>query len=71
MKIKEILSQTRRDFNALYICDHCGNEETSGGYDDMFFHTEVIPAMICKKCGKRAKDTYVPRATKYLESITI
>lgn len=71
MKIKKILSQNRRDFNAIYVCEHCKHEETSGGYDDMFFHTEVIPKMICKKCKKKAKDTYILRATKYLENEVI
>lgn len=26
MKIKEIKSQHRRDFFAIYVCEHCGNE---------------------------------------------
>lgn len=71
MKIKEVTSQYRRDFTAIYICEHCGNVVALGGYDDEYFHTEVIPDMICKKCGKRAKDTYVPRATKYPEGMTV
>lgn len=27
MKIKKILSQNRRDFRAIYECEHCGNIE--------------------------------------------
>lgn len=27
MRIKEILSQNRRDFRALFICPFCGHEE--------------------------------------------
>lgn len=26
MKIKEIISQNRRDFTAIYQCEHCGHE---------------------------------------------
>ena len=56
MRIKEILSQHRRDFSAIYQCEHCGYEEKSGGYDDANFHNNVIPNMVCKNCGKRLKE---------------
>lgn len=66
MKIKEITSQTRRDFTAIYECEHCGHTiENSGGYDDNFFHQHVIPNMICGMCGKKAPTTYKPLQTKY------
>jgi hypothetical protein len=65
MKIKEITSQSRRDFNAIYICEHCGNEENGIGYDDSNFHQNVIPNKKCKKCGKIADKDYRPLATKY------
>ncbi len=65
MKIKQILSQSRRDFTAIYICEHCGNEEKSSGYDDTNFHQNVIPKMKCKKCGKMADENYRPLTTKY------
>lgn len=65
MKIKTILSQIRRDFNAIYKCEHCGDEYEGIGYDDSFFHNEVIPAKTCKKCGKTADEDYRPLTTKY------
>ena len=65
MKIKEITSQSRRDFTALYECEHCGDITERGGYDDDYFHTKVIPNMKCKKCGKTAGDNYRPLKTKY------
>ena len=37
MRIKEILNQHRRDFNATYECEHCGFEYRGPGYDDHFF----------------------------------
>jgi len=67
MRIKEILRQHRRDFTAVYECEHCGHEEESSGYDDRNFHENVIPAIACKKCGKTAGDDYQPRATKYAD----
>lgn len=67
MKIKKKLSQHRRDFTAVYECDHCGETETSSGYDDSYFHSQVIPNMKCKSCGKTSKDGYEPIATKYAE----
>jgi ribosomal protein L37AE/L43A len=54
MKIKHIKSQSRRDFTAIYECEHCGATETGYGYDDSNFHENVIPAMKCKVCGKTA-----------------
>ena len=65
MKIKEIISQSRRDFSAIYVCEHCGNEKESDGYDDVYFHQTVIPDMKCEKCGKTAPENYRPLATKY------
>ena len=71
MKIKEITSQNRRDFRAIYECEHCGATEKGKGYDDDFFHNEVIPALVCDKCGKSADENYRPLATKYPEGYQI
>jgi len=65
MRIKEIKSQMRRDFRAIYECEHCGYEQESYGYDDDNFHRNVIPGMKCPECGKMASDNYRPLATKY------
>ena len=65
MKIKEITSQYRRDFNAVYECEHCGHTQTDSGYDDDYFHRTVIPNMTCPKCGKKASEDYRPLTTKY------
>lgn len=68
MKIKKINSQYRRDFHADMECEHCGNiEKNVSGYDDNYFHKEVIPKMQCKKCGKTADENYRPLSTKYSE----
>lgn len=56
MKIKEIKMQNRRDFEAIYVCENCGNEEEKDGYDDRNFHDNVIPKMKCSKCGKSRND---------------
>ncbi len=71
MKIKEIVSQHRRDFRAIYVCEHCGYEMEDSGYDDAFFHTKVIPDKVCPKCGKKAPENYRPLATKYPEGFQI
>jgi DNA replicative helicase MCM subunit Mcm2 (Cdc46/Mcm family) len=68
MEIKKILSQHRRDFTAIYKCEHCENETESSGYDDSYFHQEVIPNMECSKCKKKSSEKYKPRATKYKDS---
>ena len=43
MRIKEIISQHRRDFKAIFECEHCGHTETKSGYDDANYHQNVIP----------------------------
>jgi transcription elongation factor Elf1 len=65
MKIKTIKSQNRRDFTAIYECEHCGATVEGNGYDDDNFHRNVIPDMTCKQCGKKASDNYRPLTTKY------
>jgi len=67
MKIKKIISQSRRDFRAIYECEHCGETIEGFGYDDANFHQNVIPNMKCKKCDKKAPVDYRPLATKYPE----
>ena len=67
MRIKKITSQHRRDFQAIYECEHCGAEHQSYGYDDANFHQRVIPAMKCEKCGKAAGAEYRALTTKYAE----
>jgi len=72
MKIKEKLSQNRRDFTAILICEHCGNEEKlESGYDDGYYHNNVIPAMKCEKCGKTAGDNYNPMGTVYPDGFQV
>lgn len=71
MIIKKILSQCRRDFTAIYLCEHCGHECESGGYDDRNFHENVIPEMKCSKCGKTADKNYRPLSAKHNENIVI
>lgn len=65
MKIKKIKSQHRRDFIAIYECEHCKTTREGSGYDDDNFHQNVIPKMKCDKCGETSKDDYRPLTTKY------
>jgi len=67
MKIKQILEQHRRDFIALYECEHCGKIYQSDGYDDENFHKNVIPKIKCRYCDKKADENYRPLTTKYKE----
>jgi len=65
MKIKRIVSQNRRDFTAIYVCESCGTEVERGGYDGSYFHNIVIPEMKCGKCGLKALEDYRALTTKY------
>ena len=71
MRIKEIISQHRRDFTALYECEHCGEVYKMDGYDDANFHNNIITSFKCRECGKMATDTYRPLTTKYPEGYQI
>ena len=71
MRIKKIISQHRRDFQAIYECEHCGYTKQGYGYDDSYFHNIVIPGMVCHKCKKRATDDYRPLATKYPDGMVV
>lgn len=71
MRIKEILTQHRRDFTAIYECEHCGHTRKASGYDDSHFHHKVIPSWTCAKCGKKAPENYRPLTTKYPDGFTI
>ena len=71
MKIKKKLSQNRRDFRAIYVCEHSNCEHESSGYDDNYFHQTVIPDMTCKSCGKKAPKEFVPETPKYPSHLTL
>lgn len=71
MKIKKILSRSRRDFQAIYECQHCNYEHEQSGYDDTYFHQTVIPEMKCPKCKKVAGDDYLPLATRYPDGLSV
>lgn len=71
MRIKTIISQHRRDFQAVFECEHCGGIITRGGYDDDHFHRNVVPALKCANCGKSADKNYRPLATKYPEGAQV
>lgn len=74
MKIKKFTYQNRRDFKAIFECEGCGTTEHSWGYDDSYFHEQVIPRMVCKNCGKTSAECgadYRPFATKYPEGVSI
>lgn len=71
MKIKKILHQHRRDFIAYFKCEHCDHTPILNGYDDEYFHNEVIPKMKCERCGKTSPEDYIPLTTKYPEGFQI
>lgn len=71
MRIKKIISQYRRDFQAVYECEHCGYTVQGWGYDDDNFHENVIPNKVCAHCGKKADENYRPLNTKYPKGVTV
>lgn len=71
MKIQKVLNQHRRDFRAIYECEHCGYTHESHGYDDSYFHQEVVPNMVCESCGNKAPDDHEPNSPKYPEGVQL
>lgn len=72
MKIQQILSQHRRDFTATLVCENCNNiQKLSSGYDDDFYHNNVIPAIKCDACGECSPEDYRPLSTKYEDWETV
>jgi hypothetical protein len=44
----------------------------SGGYDDDNYHENVVPILVCEKCGKSADlSTFKPRKPKYPKSMEV
>lgn len=53
MKIQRITSRYNNDFCAVLECEHCGwRGDLLTGYNDHYYHANVIPAMRCEQCGK-------------------
>ena len=74
MKIKKIIHQNRRDFTAIYVCEGCEHEIKDDGYDDTYFHHNVIPKMKCENCGKTSAECgvdYRPLTTKYPDGFQV
>lgn len=72
MNIYKITSRSRRDFTAILVCEHCENtQELDSGYDDNYYHLNVIPKIKCEKCDKTASKEYVPNKPKYPDSEVI
>ena len=71
MKIKEITWRHRRDFKAIFVCEHCSHEEEMHGYDDANFHKNVIPKFKCESCEQPSPDNYEPMQTKYPEGMEV
>lgn len=69
MRIKKMISQHRRDFTATMECEFCKQtDKNTSGYDDVYYHENVIPNMKCKGCGHSTISKcgeVKPQATKY------
>jgi hypothetical protein len=75
MKIDKLVSQHRRDFVAVMKCEFCAHKEmNNSGYDDRYYHDNVIPDMKCEKCGEstNSKGGIIDNTpTKYPEGLQI
>lgn len=62
-----------RDLYGVIKCEHCGvSDKLSGGYDDGYWHKNVLPAFHCKACGlNRAGELLSPEVTVRNQSIGV
>lgn len=52
MIISKMLTQHRNDFTAMLTCEYCKHEtKLNTGYNDSYYHSKVVPAMVCPSCG--------------------
>lgn len=70
MRIKKIIDRDRRDFTAVYGCEHCGHEHEGSGYDDRNFHHNVVPQLECQECGKHGTGE-APMTPRYPEGLQV
>lgn len=66
-----MLSQYRRDFRAIFECEHCESEIERPGYDDAHFHSHVIPNLKCDMCGEKAKKEFRGLTPKHPEGMQV
>ncbi len=71
MRNKKMISRNRRDFVAIYECEHCEGTIQQSGYDDRKFHHEVMQAMLCEHCEKTSPPGYRPQETRYPEHMQV
>ena len=74
MKIDRITNQSRRDLYGFMKCEGCGHEQKFVGYDDDNYHRNVVPAVLCRSCGKSANELGVdvrPLAPKHPPHVVI
>jgi len=71
MRINQFTYQHRRDFKAIFECEHCHNIYEDWGYDDANYHNNVLPTIKCPKCGLTSKDDYRPLQPLYPEGFQI
>ena len=65
MRITKLFNRIRRDFEAIYECEHCQFTTAGYGYDDANFHQHIIPNRVCPKCKKKSPSNYEPLSPKY------
>jgi|APGre2960657404_1045060.scaffolds.fasta_scaffold47301_2 transcription elongation factor Elf1 len=77
MKLIEVITQHRRDFQGKYQCEFCNHidiDESMDSYDDFYYHQNVIPNTKCKNCGEStiSKGGEIQKVkTKYPEGLQL
>lgn len=56
MIIKKIISQNGFKFEAIMLCEGCGEESEHKGYDNYHYRVEVVPNLKCPHCNRSSAD---------------
>lgn len=70
-----MISQNRRDFTSEMTCERCNSKQIdNSGYDDSYYHNNVIPNIKCKKCNQSSitlGEKIIPQTTKYPDGLQL
>lgn len=56
MRLTKVTERYGNDFWGEIECEFCQHKaKLDSGYEDAYYHAEVIPSMVCRSCGKTGK----------------
>lgn len=70
MRLIKVTSRLGRDFWGDLECEFCKHpQKLNSGYDDNYFHQNVIPGMKCEACGKTGTEFKEQQEQEIIEEL--